>query len=126
MEETRQYSTHLEAIYENNKKENEILQLKATELQKSLAIRKRNNYLYLAGGLFLMAVIFFLLKSRNDQIKRRLLEQDQKLKEERILSLEKEQQVISLQAMVSGQETERNRVAKDLHDGLGAYFPRRR
>jgi len=122
VEETRQYSTHLEAVYENNKKENEILQLKTTELQKTLAIRKRNNYLYLAGGLFLVAVIFFLLKSRNDQIKRRLLEQDQKLKDEKILSLEKEQQVISLQAMVSGQETERNRVAKDLHDGLGGLF----
>ena len=36
--------------------------------------------------------------------------------------MEKEQQVASLQAMVNGQETERTRIARDLHDGLGSLF----
>ena len=40
----------------------------------------------------------------------------------KILTLEKEQQVLSLQAMVNGQEMERTRIAKDLHDGLGGLL----
>jgi signal transduction histidine kinase len=36
--------------------------------------------------------------------------------------MEKEQQVMSLQSMVNGQETERTRIARDLHDGLGGIF----
>lgn len=120
--ETRHYSTHLEAVFENNKKENEILRLKAEELKKVLALKKRNNYLYGAGALLLISGIFFAFKTRNDKNKRKLLEKDKGLQEEKISSLEKEQQVISLQSMINGQETERNRVAKDLHDGLGGLF----
>lgn len=120
--ETRQYSTQLEAVYENNKKENEILQLKTEELNKTLAIKKRNNYLYLAAGLLLLTAILFTVKLRNKSIKQKLLEQEKQLQQEKISSLEKEQQVISLQSMITGQETERSRIARDLHDGLGGLF----
>src|SRR6185503_19238452 len=41
---------------------------------------------------------------------------------ERIKTIEKEQQISSLQSMINGQETERTRIAKDLHDGLGGIF----
>ncbi|MCB0436406.1 MAG: sensor histidine kinase, partial [Mangrovimonas sp.] len=37
-------------------------------------------------------------------------------------TLEQQQQVISLQAMINGQETERTRIAKDLHDSMGGTF----
>ena len=36
--------------------------------------------------------------------------------------LEQQQQVVSLQSMINGQESERSRIAKDLHDGLGGLF----
>jgi two-component system, NarL family, sensor kinase len=42
--------------------------------------------------------------------------------QEQIKFLERQQQVVSLQSMVNGQETERTRIAKDLHDGLGGLF----
>jgi len=120
--DTRQYTTQLEAVYENNKKESEILQLKTEELNKTLAIKKRNNYLYLAAGLLALTGILFTVKLRNKIIKQKLLEQEKQLQEEKIASLEKEQQVISLQSMITGQETERSRIARDLHDGLGGLF----
>ena len=44
------------------------------------------------------------------------------IKEEEVKLLKRMQQVISLQSMVDGQETERTRIAKDLHDGLGGLF----
>lgn len=120
--ETRQYSTQLEAVYENNKKETEILQLRTAELNKTLAIKKRNNYLYLAAGLLLFSAILFVIIVRNKSIKQKMLVQEKALQQEKISTLEKEQQVISLQSMITGQETERSRVARDLHDGLGGLF----
>ncbi|AEE53672.1 tetratricopeptide repeat-containing sensor histidine kinase [Haliscomenobacter hydrossis] len=120
--ETRHYTTYLEAAFENSKKETEIFRLKTAELQKDLTLKKRNNYLLVALSFLALGGIFFGLKVRNDQTRRKLLEQDKKLQAEKILSLEKEQQVISLQSMITGQESERNRIAKDLHDGLGGLF----
>jgi signal transduction histidine kinase len=39
-----------------------------------------------------------------------------------VKQLEQQQQVISLQSMINGQEAERTRVSRDLHDGLGGLF----
>lgn len=120
--DTREYTAYLEAAFENTKKETEILRLKTDKLENDLALKQRNTYLLLAAGAIALLVVFFALKVRNDQTRRKLLEQDKKLQAEKILSLEKEQQVLSLQSMITGQESERNRIAKDLHDGLGGLF----
>ncbi|MGF2414801.1 MAG: sensor histidine kinase, partial [Ferruginibacter sp.] len=49
-------------------------------------------------------------------------EKDKTLQQEQIKFLERQQQLVSLQSMLNGQETERTRIAKDLHDGLGGLF----
>lgn len=120
--ETRQYSSYLEAAFENERKESEILRLKTEKLEQSLALKQRNTYLLLSLGLLAILGVYFGFKTRHDQQRRQLLEQDKKLQAEKILALEKEQQVISLQSMITGQESERNRIARDLHDGLGGLF----
>lgn len=120
--ETRQYATQLEAIYESNKKETEILKLKSEQLQKTLDIKRRNNYLYVAGAFLLLLGAIVVLQTKNYRAKRKLMEQEKQLQNEKIITLEKEQQVVSLQSMISGQEMERNRIARDLHDGLGGLF----
>lgn len=120
--ETRQYSAYLEAAFENERKEGEILRLRSEKLEQSLALKKRNTYLLLSLGFLALGGIYFGFKSKNDHQRRLLLEQDKKLQEEKILALEKEQQLISLQSMITGQESERNRIARDLHDGLGGLF----
>lgn len=120
--ETRQYSTHLEAVYENSKKEQEILRLNTAELEKSLAIKRRNTFLYIAAAFVVLLVLLFVLQIKNAANKRGLLEKDRRLQEEKIVSLEKQQQVTSLQSMIAGQEAERTRIARDLHDGLGGLF----
>lgn len=120
--ETRQYATQLEAIYESNKKETEILTLKSEQLQKTLDIKRRNNYLYVAGAFLLLLGTIVVLQTKNYRAKRKLMQQETQLQNEKIVTLEKEQQVVSLQSMISGQEMERNRIARDLHDGLGGLF----
>lgn len=65
-------------------------------------------------SLLAASLIFFLwLKNLN---KKRQLQQRQ------IEQLEQEKQLLSTQALLRGQEEERSRMAKDLHDGLGGML----
>ncbi len=120
--ETRNYTSYIETKYETNKKETEILRLQQVEQQKDFALKKRNTYLAIAGGLLVIAVIILSLLRKNFRNKQKLSKQQSALQEARIISMEKQHQVISLQSMIDGQETERTRIAKDLHDGLGGLF----
>ncbi len=113
---------NLERKYENQKKEKEIDQLKITNAENELAVVKRNRLL-LTGGISAAAIMLLLgMMYRNSNHKKTIAEKEQKIQQEQIKLLEGQQQVISLQSMVNGQETERTRIAKDLHDGLGGLF----
>jgi signal transduction histidine kinase len=119
---TRNYTMQLETQYETNKKEKEIARLKIIYTEKELAVVKRNRIL-LIGGVSVVALLFVLgLLYRSSKQKQVIAEKEQRIKEEQIKFLERQQQVVSLQSMINGQETERIRIAKDLHDGLGGVF----
>jgi two-component system NarL family sensor kinase len=87
--------------------------------EKQLAITrnesriKTKNFLIIgiSAGLFLICLVSLLLY-RNDLHK-------QKLQQEKIRNLRQEMQIGSLQAMIAGEEKERSRIARDLHDGMG-------
>lgn len=113
---------YLEALYENNKKEKQINVLELKNTQKELELVKRNRTIYLGGAsaAFMLLGLGFLYRRSNH--KKILAEKEQQMQKEQIKFLERQQQVVSLQSMVNGQETERTRIAKDLHDGLGGLF----
>ncbi|MBK7735876.1 MAG: hypothetical protein IPI36_12065 [Chitinophagaceae bacterium] len=48
----------------------------------------------------------------------------QKLQQAKIEELETEKQLTATEAVLKGEEQERTRLAKDLHDGLGRYVKR--
>jgi signal transduction histidine kinase len=112
----------LEASYQNEKKEKEIAELRTTNAEKELAVVKRNRLLLLSGIAAIALLVVMGLLYRTSKQKQTIAEKEQKLKEEKIRFLERQQQVVSLQSMINGQETERIRIAKDLHDGLGGVF----
>ncbi len=60
------------------------------------------------GGLFLFSIVGFLYYQ--NRVKASQLELNE---------AHREQQIISMRSMLEGQEKERNRIARDLHDGLG-------
>lgn len=120
--QTRNYTTQLETQYETNKKENEILRLQKVQQQKDFEIKRRNAYLGIGIVLIAALIIILSLVRRNYRNKQKLAQQQSALLEEKIKTIEKEQQISSLQSMINGQETERTRIAKDLHDGLGGIF----
>lgn len=113
---------NLEILYETEKKEKQILALQADNAERKLAIIKQNRFL-LIGGIVAAALLSILgLLYRNSRQKQTIAEKEQKLQQEEIKFLNEQQQVISLQSMVNGQEAERTRIARDLHDGLGGLF----
>ncbi len=120
--ETQNTILTLETKYENQKKEKEITSLKISQSEKELLIVKRNR-LMIAGSISAISLISILgLLYRSSKQKQVISEKEKILQQQQIGFLEKQQQVVSMQSMINGQETERTRIAKDLHDGLGGLF----
>jgi signal transduction histidine kinase len=105
----------LDAKYQAEKKETQISQLQSEKEIQQLSIQKKNtlNYLLIGGAITLF--IISLLSYRN-------YKQKQKIQQQRIADLETQQQLTATEAVLKGEEQERTRLAKDLHDGLGGML----
>ncbi len=101
-------TTRYEKEYETSKKESQIKLQQAQLKQKSIL-----NYFLIAGAAALL--IISLLTYRNHRHK-------QKLQQAKIDELETEKQLTATEAVLKGEEQERTRLAKDLHDGLGGML----
>jgi signal transduction histidine kinase len=78
---------------------------------QEIKIRNRNNLLLTAVACTFFLIILLAALYRTYKHKRRL-------QEERILSLNKENEIVQLKAMMKGEEQERARLARELHDGF--------
>lgn len=121
-QESQKVTVALENRYQHQKRQREIAALTAANVAQELDVVKKNRML-IGGSILSVAVIIILaLSYRNSKQRREIAEKEQTLQSEQIRFLERQQQVVSLQSMINGQETERTRIAKDLHDGLGGLF----
>ena len=109
----------VELKYEKEKDQAQILALENENLAKDLSLGKRTNQrnIYLFTGSGMIALILFLLfyfrqKARKDKI----------IASQKIKQLEEEKKLLAAKFLVEGQEKERKRIAKDLHDGLGVLL----
>lgn len=114
-EKIRTVVANLEAKYELDKKETTISQLEARSKLHALEINRKNTLNYILIGSAVTLLIISLLSYRNYQHK-------QKIQQQRITELEKEKQLAATEAVLKGEEQERTRLAKDLHDGLGGML----
>lgn len=105
----------LESKFNTAEKERKIAILNAEKNQKDLEVNKKNSYLWGMGLVLLLAlsllIFLFIIFRKNKKISEQKLN-DIKQKEE--LSLTK--------AILDGEERERERIARDLHDGLGGML----
>ena len=108
-------ATDIQNKYESAKKEKEIIKLNADNKEKST-----QNKILIGLTFGLLALAF--LGYRNFKNRQEIATQQQTLQEQKITELEKDQQLQSIDSMLKGQEDERNRIAKDLHDGLGGML----
>ncbi len=112
----------IETKYQTEKKEKENLQLKQDNLL-SESKRKQNINLFYGALVFLfLGGIIGFLSLKSSRRKRLLAEQQKELAKQKNLTLLKEQEITSINAMVVGQEKERIRIAEDLHDNIGSVL----
>ena len=117
--ENQKAFVEIEAKYEAEKKELEILNLKNANLETDIKRRKNRNFLIGALGLLGATLIIGFLMLKNSRRKRTIAEQRQALESEKVETLLKDQELIGLDAMLEGQEKERQKIAQDIHDNLG-------
>ncbi|MFM9907697.1 MAG: histidine kinase [Chitinophagaceae bacterium] len=98
----------MEIKYETERKEQQLVVQRVSIRQKNIL----NGILIGATGALL---IISLLSYRTFHQKR-------KLQEHKIAELEKEKLLSATQSLLKGQEDERSRLARDLHDGLGGLL----
>jgi signal transduction histidine kinase len=120
--ETQKKINEIENKYQNKRKADSILVLlKSNELQQlTLKKKEHQNIFIIASALFLSMI--GLLLYRHLRNKHQLLKQSEYLQNQRILELEKERKLVAAQSLMKGQEQERSRLAKDLHDGMGGLL----
>ena len=112
----------LEAKYESEKKEQQIKQLEQEADIKDLSIKQNRLLNFILVGSLLAVLAIVMLARRTYQQKKKILEKENSLNQSRIAELEKEKQLMASEAVIKGQDEERGRLAKDLHDGLGGLL----
>lgn len=108
-----------EVKYQTLQKENEILSLKA-EREKTESDIRNTRVIIALVAIMLVLIGYFLVK--NHQKNKRLLQQQEINNQQKLLDEKQKQKLMSLDAMLQGEEKERNRLSRDLHDGLGSIL----
>lgn len=124
LNETR-YATEVarsEVLYGTERKSRRIAeQQQALLLAKAEDRRKALQRNVSIGAAILLAIITFLLW-RASRSRQRLAGKERQLLSEQVDKLIGQQELKSINAMLEGQEKERDRMARDLHDRLGSML----
>lgn len=111
-----------EARFRSVQKQEKIESLEQENQLRELQIKQRN---YLLIGLIVSVLAVSLLAFlyfKNYKKEKLLAQQNFEIQQQKIRELEQEKQLISMNSILKGQEEERSRMAKDLHDGLGSML----
>jgi two-component system, NarL family, sensor kinase len=121
-DESRKQINFVNAKYKAREREFEIEKLNTEKNLQEATIQRRNLLVIALSGILLVSLIAGLALFRNIRIRQEISLHKAKIQEQRIHELEQERQIIALNSTLQGEETERSRLARDLHDGLGGLL----
>lgn len=101
----------IQTKYEVEKKENENLRLKQNRI-----------WLIAAVSALLLILVIGILAYKNLRSKKKITEQEIEVQKQKLDKALKQQELAGIDAMIEGQEKERQRIANDLHDNLGSLL----
>lgn len=113
--ETQQNIHKLEIEYQTSQKEKAIADQQLIIAQNNLEMARKDKFIFLWSAiavLLLSAIAIFILLYRNRQ----------RRNAEKLELLHKQNEVRVLNALVEGEERERSRLARELHDGVGGIL----
>jgi signal transduction histidine kinase len=110
------------ARFRSEKQQAELDKLSKENELNSLKISAEKKWRWVILSVSAMALIILLLIVLAQRRKAQLAEEQERAQQEQIRRLESEKQVAVLDSMLKGEENERSRVAKDLHDGVGSLL----
>ncbi len=118
--------TNLALKYGSKEKQTSIELLKIEkeyEIAKNAA-QKRTLYILGIGLFIVLLSIYFIIKFYDQQISttKIITEQKEEINQRQIRELEDNIKMSSMKSVIEGQEIERERIAKDLHDSLGGLL----
>ncbi len=112
----------LGAFYEFEEQQKEISKLQNEKAMQAVSVQQKSilNKVFIASiaGLLVLGYLGYSNFTKRQQIAK----QQQAFQHQKIADLEKSKQLLAVDAMLKGQEDERSRIAKDLHDGLGSLL----
>ncbi len=114
----------LEVKYETLQKESEIFLLKKEQQIKESKIKQQayvRNIILIGSGLIICSILLLLLFYYQKLKTQKLLNKTQKeINYQKIKALMKKQELELIKASIEGQDNERKRLAKGLHDSIGS------
>ncbi|HXD77131.1 MAG TPA: ATP-binding protein [Puia sp.] len=112
-EKTRNHINDIETRYQAAEKDHAIAEQRLQLERTQEVVRRRNTQLwFLAAGLAALVILLLLAW--------RLFRQRQQINRQALMTLQREQEVHVLKAVLQGQQEERLRIARELHDDMGA------
>ena len=105
----------LEFRYQLSEKDKELAERQIIIAEEKDKVRTRNIWIASISLLALFTATTFALWRRKNIHK-------QKLQQERINNFQQEMEIARLNASITGEERERERMARDLHDGIGGLL----
>jgi len=109
----------LEVKFDTEKKERKILEQDLTIEKES---RQKNQILYGLVALGVLLLVSFVFFQKRLKYQKTISAQKQAIQEKEIVELQQKNKLLALNSMIEGQEAERLRIAKDLHDSLGGLL----
>lgn len=109
--ENSEILAEVEAKYQTEKKEKDLLESRAVIAEKELKIRRKNATIYGALSLALVLAILGYLLYKQQKLKNRQLQKEAQLKE-----------ALNLIATQNELQEQRLRISRDLHDNIGAQL----
>lgn len=96
------------------------------EAEQELLIAKKNRQqkliLWGVGVMFVFVLLALIFFRKRLIYQKTITEQQQAIQEQEIVKLRQNNRITAMNSMIEGQEKERARIAKDLHDGLGSLL----
>ena len=110
----------IEAKFNSSEKEKKILQLEKEKAEKEIRLKNLRLRYGLVFTILIIALILFYFLYKNFKNQKRINAQKDIIHEQKLEFINSQKEIEIMQAMIDGEEAERKRIARDLHDGIGS------